>query len=778
MSTPSIDPFFSEPDKLTDFNLKATVLKYVAYWQWFTISMIAALGVAYFFMNTQNPEYAIRTSIMIKDEKKGLGQDELMKQLDIFGSNKVVENEIEVLKSYTLMEKVIKDLNLNIVYSHVDGLRQVDLYKQSPIIIDLIQPNDAIYAEPLEVKILNKTSVEVNEKEFPLNKIIKTQYGIIRFTTTGSNPAITHLTVAVKPLNAQVEKYLSIINIEAASKMSSVLNISLSTPVPQKGKDLLNKLVEEYNIASIADKNEVARITLDFIEERLKLISGDLSTVEKNVEDFKTREGITDISAESKLFLESVKENDAQLNQVKIQQSVLNNIADYVRGKANGSNTVPATLGISDPNLLKTIEQLNELELKRKSAVKLVRSDNPIIIGYDEQIQSLKLSLKDILITLNNSLNITRAKLENENARMEAVIRTVPRKERQLVDISRQQAIKNNLYLFLLQKREETALSYASTVPDSRTIDTARSSTKPVKIISRNIYLLFALLGLLFPVVVIYIIELLNDKITTRKEIERQTQAPIMGEISLSEQNSLITSKNNRSVLAEQTRSLRTSLSFLAPKTKLKSLLFTSSISGEGKSFVSLNLGASLSLANKKTIILELDLRKPKLHKYLNLNNSTGLSNYLAGYTSLNEIIQKVPGHDNYFIITAGPLPPNPAELLMFGSLTELFIQLRKDFDYIIIDAPPIGLVTDAQILAEQADATLFVIRHNYTPKLQLKRLNELFKERRFKNFGLVFNAINESARYGSEYGYGYGYGNGYYIGNNTVESRTEKVRA
>ena len=372
----------------------------------------------------------------------------------------------------------------------------------------------------------------------------------------------------------------------------------------------------------------------------------------------------------------------------------------------------------------------------------------------------MKSSLGENMQTLRKSLAITRQQLEAQNGKMESMIKTVPGKERALVDITRQQGIKNNLYVYLLQKREETALSYASAVSDTRTVDMARGSILPVKPVKRNIYLLFALMGIAIPFGIIYVIDLLNDKIKSRKEIEKATKAPILADISYAEHNeALILSNLGRTVMAEQIRALRTNISFLNPGKGVQSLLFTSSMSGEGKSFISLNLGASLAMTDKKTIILELDMRKPKLQSALDMPNRHGLSNYLVGASELNDIIRPVPGQENYFIITCGPIPPNPAELLLNGRLQELFTELRATFDYIIIDAPPIGIVTDAQILEQQADATLFVLRHEFTPKERLKMVDNLYREKKFKNLSLVFNAVKE----GGKYGYGYGYGYGYY---------------
>lgn len=757
MSNTPLDPFVFQEEEQDDFNLKETVYKYLDYWKWFAISFVIAFICAFIFLRYQTPLYRIQSSILIKDEKKGTGQDAMLKELNIFSSNKNVDNEIEILNSYTLMEKVVTDLKLNITYYAKRKIKDAELYDDSPIYLEILQANDIIYKKPLRLKLIDSRSIELNEKEVPLNKEIATPYGLLKITLTGKSQNVTNLIVNVQPLVNVVEDLIVRLTVESSSKMSSVLLLSLKDAVPQRGKDIINNLIDAYNDASMKDKNKVASNTLAFIEERLKLISGDLTIVEKNVEEYKSQEGITDITEESRLFLGSVQQNDLQLNQVRIQQNVLNSVEEYVHNKESLSGTVPATLGISDPTLLSLINRLSEMEMQREGTIKLVKADNPLILGIDDQIRGIKNSIYENIQSLKANLSLTFQQLESQNKRMEALIKTIPGKERALVDITRQQAIKNNLYIYLLEKREETSLSFASAVSDSRTIDIARSSVGPVKPVKGIVYLLFSLLGLIIPFALIYIIDLLNDKIKSRKEIEKVTKVPILADISYAEEEeAIVINKMGRSILAEQMRALRTNLSFLAPGKDLQNILFTSSMSGEGKSFVSLNLGASLAITGKRTIILELDMRKPKLHKAINMENTKGLSNYLIGRVELKDIIRPIPEQENYFIITCGPIPPNPVELLLNERLDELFMELRKQFDYIILDTPPVGAVTDAQILEKKADATIYVTRYDFTPKENLKMLDNLYRERKFKNLNVIFNAVKEGGKYGYKQIYGY----------------------
>ena len=758
MNNEFFDPDYLE-DKNETTNIKEIFFKYLTYWKWFLFSFILALVVAFFYLKRQIPQYNIQSSILLKDDKKGMGQDDLMKQLDMFSSSKVVDNEIEILRSFTLMEKVVTSLNLNVQYFVNDYFRDNELYTNSPVTLQVIRPNALIYEEPLEVTIENSTQGKLNGIVMPFDKAVETPYGLLIMRSTGKTRVITVLTIRVQPIHALAESLIGKLKIEPSSTMSSVLMMSIVDPVTQRGCDILNKLVEFYDLAGVEDKNRVAANTLAFIEERLKLISQELGDVEKNVENFKVGAGITDISAESSLFLTSVQQNDVELNQVKIQQQVLNGIEQYVRSKGTNTGTVPATLGIDDPVLLSLINQLVELEGKRMTMIKVVKPNNPIILSMDDQIATLRKNIGENIATLQKSLAISLQQLEGRNKKMEGMLKTIPGKERQLVDISRQQAIKNSLYIYLLQKREETALSYSSAVSDSRTIDKGRGSDSPVSPKKNMIYMIFALIGLALPFSAIIIIDLLNDKIIRHKDITDQTDATILGEVSFTNHDEpLVVTTMGRSLFAEQVRALRTNLAYLSPGKKLQSILFTSSFSGEGKSFISLNLGASLAMMEKKVVILEFDLRKPKLKTALHIENTTGLSNYLIGQANLDEIIFAVEEQPNLSIITSGAIPPNPVELMVNGRLTALFTELRERFDYIIIDAPPIGIVTDAQVLEEHADATLYVLRHDYTPKSYLKFIDALYKGKKLKNMNLIFNGIKQGGRYGYGYGYGYGY--------------------
>lgn len=747
-------------------DLRAILMRYAHYWKWFILSVLLAGGAAYAYLLFQTPIYKIQTSLLIKDDKKGLSEDNILKEMDIFTPKKVVENEMEILKSYALMDKVVTSLGLDVQYFRPTNTIKQEIYDESPFRLIVEKGNSELYEADLSIIVESANRVRINDALYPINQSIQTPYGRLRVFAPRALKATTEpIIVRVAAHQEIVEGYLKRLTVDPSSKVSSVLLMTLEDAVPHKGEAILNKLITEYNQAAIVDKNIVASNTLNFIEERLRLIAGELSTVEKGVESYKSSEGITDLSSQAQVFLATVKDNDDQLNKASIQLGVIQDLERYVTSKSNERGVAPSVLAVSDPVLIGLVSKVTELELQRDQLSRTTTSNNPILQSVEAQIKATKESLSENIQNQKQILVNTQQKLKATNRQLENQIRTIPRKERALVDITRQQSIKNNLYTYLLAKREETALSYASTVADSRTIDPPRSKNEPVKPVKSLIFLLFGVFGLMMPVGVLAARDALNNRVSRRSDVEAVSQVPILGEIVASRHvEPLVMISSQRSIIAEQIRALRTNLQFLrSDPTGSQVIMFTSSISGEGKSFLSLNLGASLALVDRPTVILEMDLRKPKIHSVLGVPNTIGISNYLIQEASLDDVLQPIPGFPNYQIITCGPIPPNPAELLNSPALEQLFKELRERFSYIIVDSPPIGLVTDAQLIAPHVDATMFMVRHDHTPKAYLRLIDSLYKEHRFQRLNLILNGVGGGESYQYGYGYGYGYGGGYY---------------
>ncbi|GAB3893306.1 GumC family protein [Spirosoma agri] len=730
-------------------NLRATLLRYIQHWYWFLLSVGVLLAIAFVYLRYQQPIYRSQASLLVKDEKKGLDSESMLKELEIFAPKKVVENEIEVLKSYTLMGRVVKQLHLNVFYYQDTPYGKREVYSQSPVRVIVEQASPGLYSDdtPIKISFTNTKTVQIGEQSYPVNTSIQTPYGRLRiFPRQAISAATEPVFIRVLREPKVVNGYLRVLKAEPTSKASTVIMLSLETGTADKGEAILNRLIDVYNEAAVLDKNRVAANTLNFIEDRLRLVAGELESVEKGVEQYKSDNGITDLTTQAQGFLETVQRNDAELSQVSVQLGALREIEEYIRQQPGNRNGTPATLGLSDPTLINLIQTATKLEAQRNDLAQTVPEQNPLLRTLDAQIRSVKAHMAENVSTMRSILTKAQNQFLRTNQKMEGTIRTIPSKERTLLNITRQQAIKNDLYTYLLRKREETAVSFASTISDSRLIDVARSDEKPTKPNQPLTYFLFLLVGLLIPAGAIATRDVVHNRVIKRTDVEAQTQTPILGEIVRKRSpESLVVSSRMHSVIAEQIRALRTNLSFLREnRTSSQVLLFTSSINGEGKSFLSLNLGASLALVGSRTVILEMDLRKPQLRNSLDLDDGPGLSNYLIGETTVDALIQPIEDNENYYIIRSGPLPPNPSELLSSNRLEKLILELRERFNYVIIDAPPIGLVTDAQLIAPYVDATLYVVRHDVTPRNYLKLIEMLHREKRFNKLNIVLNGVGD----------------------------------
>ncbi len=725
-------------EKEDTFDLKLFFLKYLRYWYWFILALFLTLGCAFFYLQYAVPIYDISATILIKDEKKGSSAgNEILKDLDMFSGSKIVENEIEVFKSKVLAEKVIDELNLTVSFYSEGWIRDTELFKKSPVTLNYVSLKEVAYKDPLYIRLVDSQNFELlDENKNVVGKYLYTQslnnsYG--RFRVFLNNPKAKSgeiIKVRFGRREEMVQAFTKNIKVDLINPKSTVLQLGIENAVPEKGKAILAKLIEVYTFSSLEDKNSEATATLRFIGERLQLITGELKDVEKDVEVYKTTQGITDLSKEGNLFLEKVKENDTKLSEVDIQLKVLDGVERYLY--SGQTNVAPATLMVNDPILTSFIEKLGELEHQREKVSRTVQPGNPFLETINTQIANTKQAIRENVSNQKRGLIITKNGLQGNNNRFESAIRTIPRKEREFVNIQRQQNIKESLYLLLLQKREETALSYASTVTDSRVVDTPHSTPTPIKPTSKIVYLIALFLGIIIPAAVINIKEILNDSVQSRKDIEKITGLNIFGEIgqkAKDTEGSLIDTKS-RSFLSEQFRSLRTNLQYINTTTnhgKGTVLMFTSSTSGEGKSFVTLNLAATLASLNKKVAVLELDLRKPKLSNYLKESREFGISNYLVGTTNETDII-KTTSVNNLFLISSGPIPPNPAELLSNGRIETLINVYRETFDYILIDCPPVGLVTDAMLLLPFIDSCFYLVRHEVTKLQNLNILSDLKK--------------------------------------------------
>lgn len=744
--------------------------KYQPYWPLFVIASIISFSIAYVYLKYATPLYKISSSLLIKEDARAV-ESSIIEMMDPLGSGKKIENEIEILRSRSIGKDVVRNLNLYGEIFEKGTIRSVSMYKRGPVEIKFLDPD---LINPMENSMVDLKydysgqKLILGDKSYSLNDTVVTKWGRAFITPTpGFNPASMrgkefYLRVAGEKVLAG--QFLGNLKIAAANKQANVLRLEYVDAVPQRGMDMLNELMRTYDAASIDDKNKMASKTMAFVEDRLRIITAELNQVEGQIERYKTDENIVDIGEQSKMFLSSVQDNDVKMSEADLQLATLDAVEQYVKGKNNGETVVPATLGIADQTLLGLLEKLQEAEMQKERLLKTTGENSPILVSVSAQIEKLRPAIMDNIHSLRANLQAGKAKLNAQNSRFMGMLKGVPNKERTLLEVSRQQAIKNNIYTFLLEKREETALQYAAAISDSRIIDMAEADTFPFSPKKSMVMALAIIAGLAAVAGFIAVKDMMNHKVMFRSDIEKGTSAPIIAEIMFDKSGGIAITEGRRTPVAEQFRALRTTLSYIGINGDNKTILVTSSISGEGKSFIAVNLALSLSLTKKKVVLLEFDLRKPKVSKILNVPHHPGISNYLVGHSSLNDILkQPIENNEYMYLLSAGVIPPNPTELILNGRLEHLLATLRASFDYVIIDTAPVGPVTDARLLAPYADATLYVVRHERTPKFNLKMIEDLYEQGDLGKLNIVFNGLKMRGLPGYAYGYGggYGYGNG-----------------
>jgi len=558
--------------------------------------------------------------------------------------------------------------------------------------------------------------------------------------------------------------YSSVISVTPVNKTASVLTLSLVDPVPDKGIDIINKLIDVYNREEVEDKNLIASNTILFIDGRLKYLVRELSDVERDVERYKKKNEVTNVSSEAQDYLQNASDYTKRLADYDIQINVLESLEAYLHRPGRQYDLVPSNLSAQDVTLTSLIGKFNELQLERKRLLTAVQPESPIVAGLNEQISALRINILENLRNIKNEFVITKGKLKESSSSYESRIQNIPSIERDLLEIQRQKSIKEGLYTYLLQKREESAISLASTVSNSRIIDKAMAGDTPVKPQGQLIYLVAFVFGLGLPVAIIYIRDLLNDKVMCVDEVKGITGMPILGEIAHAQnEQTLVITQKSRSPISEMFRLIRSNLEFASIDNKNRVILVTSSMSGEGKTFFCLNLGASLALTGKRTILLEFDIRKAKLLRGLGIDETkNGIVDYLVSEElGPLDLIQSVPEVENLFVIGAGPVPPNPGEMLLSKKISNLITTLESMFDYIIIDTSPVGLVADTFSLTKYSDMSIYMVRYNYTQKNQLGIIRDIYESKKLRNPFLVLNDAKRENTYGYGYGYGYGY-NGY----------------
>ena len=760
-----------------DINIRELIKPYLDRWLWFVVGAFLALLGGYLFIKLSTPIYRTETTILVKDAKNNKlpeGASGLFDLSGIGGMNvNSIENEIEILKSKKLIEQVVKDLGLTVEVYQEDAFTKKELYKDtSPIIINVIGEKKDASDEQKKLDIL----LEIKGNELILSSdkmpdVIRTTYNktislpnaniIIQKNPAYKGEKIEELLLKVYNTERIVNYYREILSIAPKDKDATVIGITLDLPIKAKTQDFLNKLVVVYNQDAINDKNSESKKTKDFIDERIAIIAKELGDVENEKQSFKTENQITDIATETKINLETNAQARARQLEVDSQLELTNALMDYL-SKQGDYQILPNNIGLSDASAGNVINSYNQLIIERNRLLENSTAQNPVVIDITKKINSMRFSVMETLSKNRTGLQLERNKYLEEQGKLMSRISKVPTQEKLFRSIERQQQIKENLYLLLLQKREETQLSLAVTAPKAKIVDYAHSTEKPVAPKKLIIMLAALLVGIVLPFGIIYIRELLDNKIKTKHDIEKLSETVVLAELpKIRKGESDIVGRNDMSPMAEAFRILITNMNFMIPKKEKGKVVFvTSTIKGEGKTFASVNLALTLANPNRKVIIIGSDIRNPQLQRYdKNSRVYMGLTEFLYDENvTLDKVIHQSNMNPHLDVIYSGAIPPNPTELLTNGRYQVLLETLKPLYDYIIVDTAPLMLVTDTFLFADLADTTLYVTRSNYTEEKLIDFANKNIKANKIKNVGFVLNDVSKSnLGYGNKYGYGYG---------------------
>jgi capsular exopolysaccharide synthesis family protein len=781
-----LQPIFEDSDRERGsvITVETVIDKVTEFWPLLVVFVVASLIGAYVYLRYSTPVYLIQSKVYVRDNAKGgMGDGQMLQDLGVHTGGGTVDNEIEIFKSKHLMKRVVEELDLNIRYLVKGRVKNTELYTGGPFVVLPQYQNNTLKTSYGYRLILTGNKFTIYDGSVAhsgkYGDTVKLSVGpIVIDENIAAKPELKNdgeFFFTISPVDAIAKAYSNSLVIEPVNKQVSIIKISISDAVPERGEDIVSKLIDVYIQANIDDRNKVVNGTIEFVDDRLSEVKQELTGVEKDIEVFKSTNHFTNIEEQSKALIGNTNDNTRQLLQSEVKLKVIASLSNYLKNDRNHDRIVPSSFFVDDITLHNLINTYNQIQ-SQKEALSLTNTENsPYIKNLDVRLLNSRHDILANLASIRRNLEVTIDELERNNASYNEKISQVPARERIFLEYSRQQNIIEQLYLFLLKKREETAISKSATIASARVIDPAEAETVPVAPNGKRIFLIALVIGLAVPLSYIFLKELLNVKIRTRKDLSKITAVPVIGEIGHNyTEQAIAIKKDSRSQLSEQFRALRTNLQFLLPEDNEKTILLTSSMSGEGKSFIAINLACSLALLNKKVVLLELDLRKPKISVHFGIDNNVGLSNYAIGKAEISDILKPSGAFEGLYIIPSGAIPPNPAELVTLPRVRQLLEELKKDFDYIVLDTAPIGLVTDAQLLNTYADIVLYVVRQGYTHRQQVQASNELHQSRKMKRMSIVLNDVKITR--GNRAGYGYGvYGNGYF--DNDTESKAKHTR-
>jgi len=744
--------------------------RYMRYLPWVVISIAIVLMCAYVKLRYSTPIYSAAGKLLVNSQPSyGGGRDKFD---DIFMGQRgeKLNDEIEIIKSRNMAMRVVRSLGLQKQVYNKGKIRSSIVHPADvPFNFDVLSLPDSLHGFNVLITFINDTEFHLNEQpqKHVIGETITLPAVTFRINANGKNRQIfssNDFIVSWTPSERLADGLSNSINVGKVNDVTNVLGLSYLSENPRLAMDIVNEYMKDYQQSSLEDKKQIASQTLDFIDEQLDTVFQELGGVERNLQKYREKNRVFKPDIQAQLSLNEYSLGNTEQSKLGVKLKVTDYLINYLSDAKNKFNLIPSTLGIEDAALLQQVIEFNKLELERQTALGNTAANNPRILYMNDGIEKLRLAMIETLKNVRQTQLMSIEALSGKTKETNQLISSIPSKEKQMMEVTRQQNILQELYSYLLQKKLETAIASASTISSIKVVEPAIESDTPVSPNKKAIYIIAIFIGIGLPAGVIFLKEFLDDKVKSKSDIQQNTDAPLLGEIGhASEGTTLVVTSNNRKIIAEQFRIVRSNLKYVLPKVDRPVLLVTSSFSGEGKSFISTNLGSVLALSGKRTVILEFDIRKPKILKGLGLHERKGITNYIVGNVDVQDVIHPVPNVDDLFVIPCGPVPPNPAEMLLNEKVDQLFQELRNRFDAIIIDSAPVGLVSDAITLGRYADASVYIVRHGYTLKKQIQLIDELYQHNKLPHLSIIINDIHTKVGYGGYYGYGgYGYGYGY----------------
>jgi tyrosine-protein kinase Etk/Wzc len=769
-----------------EIDLSFVVKELKKHWKYFPITLVTLLVLAFLYFKFFLPTFESTASVVVEDSssKDPTKSIEDLLSGDILGSSTSVPTAIGVITSKTVLQGCIDELGLQISYLNTSSYPHLPLYKKEPFVVTFDTLHNSFYNIPFDLKIKDpqhfEISVEADDnfvhdfsftKTFAFGDEIKTKYFKIKLTRNTAIPdslLATDYEFIINSSVFQISNMQTILKAEAIDKDAEIISLTYTDVVPQRANDILNAIMKAFIDLDIKDKAEVASLTLKFIDQQLDTVNSNLSDVEQQLQAFKENHKTVNLSEEAKAVLDKISTVETDRVKNDIEAKSLDNLLGYISSNKDLTSMAPSSLGIPDPLLISLIEKYQEQQARRKSLSYGMKNDAPSLKIIDQQIADTKASLIENIKSIQKNMLVTNESINHQIAGFGTYIQQVPGTERELISIQRKVEVNQNIYIFLLQKKAETGIAKATVVSDNKILDTASIDNYgyPIAPNKKLIIVAVFLLSLVLPTGIIFVKNVAKTTVSNREEISKLTSIPVLGVVGhLKHSDNLIVNHKPKSAIAEAFRSIRTNLQFFGSNDKKKIILITSSVGGEGKSFFSINLASVLTMQSNRVVIVGLDLRKPKIYQDFDLSNQIGVSSYLIGKKSIDEILQKTK-FENLDVITAGPIPPNPAELISKKEIQTLLHELASRYDYVIVDTPPLGIVSDATILMNHSHINIYIIRENYSKHEFIRSLNDLYEEEKLKNICIVLNDSDFRRAYGYGYGHHYGYlnnGSGYY---------------